>query len=65
MVINSTNINKTTSHWTQKRPRHILMEIQLLGLANHKNVSMSYQLMGSKPSLDICICNDNSNTNKQ
>ena len=39
MVINSTNIRKTLK---AKRPRHVTLEIQVLGWDRHKNVAGKY-----------------------
>ena len=48
---------------TKKRPQHIMLEIQTLGLDRHKNVVQLNQLMGPPP-LDDCIFNGNTNINK-
>jgi len=59
MVNNSTNIKKKRTitshlnwtHWTQKRPQHMMLEIQVLAWDRHKNVVGLNWLMGSQPSL--------------
>jgi hypothetical protein len=37
----------TSIHWTQKRPRHMALELQVLALDMHNNVTGLKRLMGS------------------
>jgi len=41
------------THWTQNRPRHMTLEIQILALDKHKNVMRLNRLIGSQPPLLI------------
>jgi len=75
----STNINKikqtdlTSSHWTLKRPWHMVLEIQVLSWDRHKYVCVGWGyggglswLIGSQPSpSDNLVSNDNTIINKQ
>jgi hypothetical protein len=36
----------TLTHWTQKRPRHMMLEIQILPFGRHKDVAGLNRLMG-------------------
>jgi len=38
-----------STHWTQKRPRHMTLFIQALAWDRHKNVAGLNRLMGSQP----------------
>jgi hypothetical protein len=51
-IINQQNkhLSLTLTHWTQKRPRHMTLEIQVLAWDWHKNVSVLNLLMGTQPS---------------
>ena len=61
MVNNSTNINKTNNHlsfqnnWTQKRPTHMTLEIQVLTWERHTNVTGLNWLMRSQPSPSLLL----------
>jgi hypothetical protein len=41
----------TSNHWTQKRPRHMMLEIQVLACDKHKNVAGLNRLIGPQASL--------------
>ena len=70
MVNNSININKTNnlispSHWTQKRPQNLTLEIQVLAWDRHKYVAGLNRLMGFQPShIDSWISNGKTYQNK-
>ena len=66
MANNSTKQNDKTplasNHWTHRRPRHMLLEIQVLSRDSYKNMAELNRLMGSQPfSFDkwISKCNIN------
>ena len=70
LIMNSTNINKNAitsplnwTHWTQKRPKHMTLEIQVI--AWDRDTGLNW-LMGPQPStLDNWISNGNAYINKR